>query len=127
MLDISASADSWLAELPISAEQVQLLLYAIIAAVVVGGLGSIKAVLDIVRFFRGDPPGDQKYASKTDLAALATETNAVERRLVDALSEHKAAVSADRRELRETMSEIFERVDSMNRSLGRIEGKLDNK
>lgn len=103
-----------LAEFPLTPSQVQVLIYVAIAAVVVGGLGSIKAGLDIIRFFRGDPSPDRRYASKEELAALRSEIEAVEER---------AAATSDG--LRQSMREIFTELRTINKSIGRIEGHLD--
>lgn len=115
---------SFLAEIPITSDQVQLLIWVILAAVVVGGIGSIKGVLDIIRFFRGDPPAAQRFASKEDLAAALEEIQAVEERTARSLGELKAVAVRERAESRETLREIFDRLEGMNRSLGRIEGSL---
>ena len=104
-----------LAEIPISADQVQLLIYAIIGAVIVGGLGSIKATLDIVRFFRGDPPSSERYASKADLADVHKK-----------IGEAEARAAKDLHDLKESTSEIFREIRTMSRSLGRIEGRVAN-
>ncbi len=115
---------SSLAEIPITSDQVQQLIVVLICAVIVGGLGSIKAVLDIGRFFKGDPPSDQRFASKAELAATHREIAPVEMRITANLDEHKEAAKTERREFRENLKEIFDRMDAMNRSLGRIEGNL---
>lgn len=121
---LALSIPASLAEIPITPDQVQQLIYVIIAAVIVGGLGSIKAVLDIVRFFRSDPPASQVFASKGDLEAAMDEISAVEARTAKALAELKDTAVRERTESRSTLKEIFDRMDAMNRSLGRIEGSL---
>lgn len=120
----SLDLPAFLSEIPITADQVQVLIYVIIAAVIVGGIGSIKGALDIVRFFRGDPPASQRYASKEDLAAAMAEIQAVEERTAKSVAELRDVAVRERKESRETLKEIFDRMDAMNRSLGRIEGTL---
>lgn len=121
---LASSLPAYLSEIPITSDQVQLLIWVILAAVVVGGIGSIKGVLDIIRFFRGDPPAAQRFASKEDLAAALEEIQAVEERTARSLGELKAVAVRERAESRETLKEIFDRLEGMNRSLGRIEGSL---
>lgn len=118
---------SFLSEIPITPEQVQLLIWVILAAVVVGGIGSVKGVLDIIRFFRGDPPAAQRFASKEDLASALEEIQAVEERTAKSLADLKDGALRERAESRATLKEIFDRMDAMNRSLGRIEGSLSAK
>lgn len=118
MVSALLSSTHFLAELPVTASEVKALLWIIGAGVVVGGLNAVKVSLDIVRYFKGDPPGDQKYASKAELAA-------VEARAAHELNELKLAVQRERSEFRETLKEIFDRVDGIGRSVGRIEGRLE--
>lgn len=121
---LASSLPAYLSEIPITSDQVQQLIIVLGAAVVVGGLGSIKAVLDIIRFFRGDPPASQRYASKEDLAAALAEIQKVEARTANSMAKLEENSVREHRESRETMNEIFDRMDAMNRSLGRIEGAL---
>lgn len=123
----SLSFPSSLAEIPITPDQVQQLIFVIGAAVVVGALGSIKAVLDIIRFFRSDPPASQVFASKEDLEKAMAEITAVEARTAKSLADLKDTAARERSESRTTLKEIFDRMDAMNRSLGRIEGTLAQK
>jgi hypothetical protein len=111
------------AAVEISPDQVQLLIYAIIAAVVVGGLGSARALVEIIRFFKGDPPADQRFASKAEVANALAEIQSVERRLFASLTEWKTQSERDRAELRESMREIFDEIRSFHRTVGRLEGK----
>jgi len=113
-----------LAEIPITGEQVQILIYAIIAGIFVGGISCIKALLDIVRYFRGDPPSDQKFASKADLARALAEIEAVEERSNIALAAYRSAVDRNTEEITKSLKEIFGELRTMGRSIGRIEGEL---
>lgn len=113
-----------LAQIPITSDQVQALIVVIGAAVFVGGVGSLKAVLDIIRFFRGDPPASQRFASKEDVASAMAAIQSVEERTAKSVAELKEVAIRERAESRTTLKEIFDRMDSMNRSLGRIEGNL---
>jgi hypothetical protein len=96
---------------PISESQATYLIYGVIGVLFLGGISSLKAILDIVRFFRGDPPGDLRYASKADLAEALKEIEAVEARTTKALEETS-----------KNLREIFGEMRSIHRSLGRIEG-----
>ncbi len=125
--DAAAPSFCLLAEIPLTEAQIRVLIGVIIAGVIVGGLNSVKVTLDIVRFVRGEPPSDQRFASKADLAAAMAEIEAVEERTEKALVELKRVADRERSEFRATLKEIFDRMDAMNRSLGRIEGTLNKK
>ena len=118
---------SFIAELPISSDQVQILIYVIGGAVVVGAIGSIKGVLDIIRFFRGDPPADRRFASKDELNELRAEVEAVEERAKIAVAAHRSEVERREEETAKALNDIFVEIRSMARSMGRIEGQLQGR
>ena len=110
--DLALAFSQHLGAVEITPDQVQLLIYAIIAAVVVGGLGSVRALVEIIRFFRGDPPAEQRYASKAEIAALRAEHAALETRISTSLKDLKA-----------DQGEIFRELRSIARILGKFEGR----
>ena len=71
----------------------------------VGAIGALSNLVNIARYFRTDPPLDQKYASKVELADL-------ERR-----------IDRDSVTFRDSLKEIFGQLRTINHSLGRLEGR----
>lgn len=89
----------------IAAGELRWLIWSMIGIVVVGAIGALSNLVNIARYFKTDPPLDQKYASKAELADL-------ERR-----------IDRDSVTIRDSLKEIFGQLRTINHSLGRLEGQ----
>lgn len=114
-----------LAEIPITASQVQVLIYIIGAAVFVGGVGTFKALLDIWDKFKPNPSHDVKYASKEELKAVREEVAASEQRSKAAVADHERRQDKQREEHQKALNEIFKELRAISRAIGRVEGSHD--
>jgi hypothetical protein len=111
-----------LAAVEVTAAQIEALIIVLGAAVVVGAIGSIKALLDIIGWFKPNPSHDTKFASKAELEAVRLEVAASEGRSKAAVAEHEKRQEAQRAEHQQALNEIFRELRSIHRAIGRTEG-----
>lgn len=89
----------------IGGSEIRWLIWSMIGIIVVGAIGALSNLVNIARYFKSDPPLDQKFASKAELADL-------ERR-----------IDRDSVTIRDSLKEIFGQLRTINHSLGRLEGQ----
>lgn len=94
-------------QIDIGGSEVRWLIASMIGIIVVGAIGAISNLVNIAKAFRTDPPNDQKYASKAELAEL-------ERR-----------IDRDSVTIRDSLKEIFGQLRTINHALGRLEGQSE--
>ena len=93
--------------IPIGGSEMRWLIASMIGIIIVGAIGALSNLVNIAKAFRSDPPLDQKYASKAELADL-------ERR-----------IDRDSVTIRDSLKEIFGQLRTINHALGRLEGQSD--
>lgn len=102
----AVASDPWL-----TGDQVRLLIIAIITAVGVGLLSSVRVIIEVVGFFRGDPPAWKLYATKKELQAVENRLSTEIRELKKDQDDHLAG--------------IYREMKDFNKSQGRIEGWIE--
>jgi hypothetical protein len=125
--------------------------YFIVAAVLSVPLlvTAVNGILQIIKFFKPDPPVHREYATKVELREVKNELKEVETRLEkdiaangEALTDMEERINQARGQMEDRLKTEISSVDeglqrgnaslqnelkSIQRTLGQIEGKLDSK
>lgn len=102
----------------LSPEHVQWIVIGIIGMLIIGFFQVLTGVLNVVKYFRSDPPNHRLYATKEELQAA-------ELRWEQRIAFLQAQSNEIKLDLDKHLVGIYDELRSLNRAVGKVEGHFD--
>lgn len=102
----------------------QVWVYGLAIAFVLGVLPTIKAALDIIAYFRGNPPASEKFVTKVELKDQREVFEKELRRVEQGIQRTESAIFQQLADLKGTTAGIAQTVQTMSRDWATLAAKL---